>query len=308
MTNRVLIRNKILQIVFSAFIDKDKSIAQSETEYDYSMQKTYDLYILLLHLMVKITDEQGERIERLRTRYINPIQDKDINKRLLNNRFIAQLRTNKTVNSHIAKHGEISDVLIPTLVKSLLDKIIASDAYSSYIENPKDDYETDKSFWKKVVREWACETELDEALEGESLYWNNDIDIIVTFVEKTIKSFSAENGAEQKLISTFNADHGADFPGYLLRDTILDFDANMQLIGSCANNWEIERIANMDFVIMCMALTEAKLFPSIPINVTLSEYIELAKSYSTEKSATFINGVLDTLVKKLKKEGNLTKE
>ncbi|MEG1643436.1 MAG: transcription antitermination factor NusB [Bacteroidales bacterium] len=308
MTNRVLIRNKILQIVFSAFIDRDKTIPQSESEYVYSMQKTYDLYVLLLFLMTKITDEYGERMDRHRTRHINPLQDKDINKRLVNNRFIAQLSTNKIVNSYIAKHGEINDILLPTLIKSLLDKIIESDTYSSYIENPKDDYETDKSFWKKVVREWGDETEIDEALEDGSLYWNNDIGIIVTFVEKTIKAFAIENGAEQKIIPTFDAEPDADFPGTLLRDTIIDFNANMQLIGSCANNWEIERIANMDFVIMCMALTEAKLFPSIPINVTLSEYIELAKSYSTDKSATFINGVLDTLMKNLKKEGKLTKE
>lgn len=308
MTNRVLIRCKILQIAFSAYIDKDKGVEQAESEYTYSMQKTYDLYILLLLLILKITDEQKERIERLRTRYINPVADKDIDKRLANNRFAAQLARNKMLMSYLSKHSDINDVLTPALVKSLLDKIISGDTYNFYVSSANDDYETDKSFWKKAVKEWAYETEIDEALEESSLYWNNDIDIIVTFIVKTIKGFSEETGAEQPIISSFDAEAGAEFPGNLLRDTILNFEANTRLIGECASNWEIERIANMDFVIMCMALTEIKLFPSIPINVTLSEYIELAKLYSTEKSATFINGILDTLVKKLKKEGRLTKE
>lgn len=308
MTNRVLIRCKILQIAFSAYIDKGKSVEQAEAEYAYSMQKTYDLYILLLLLIVKITEEQKERIERLRTRYVNPVADKDIDKRLANNRFAAQLSCNKMLVSYADKHADINDVLTPALVKSLLDKITESDAYGAYIGSDKDDYDTDKGFWKKVVKEWACEPEIDEALEESSLYWNNDIDIIVTFVVKTIKGFSEEEGATQPIIASFDAEPGAEFPGNLLRDTILNFTSNTRLIGECASNWEIERIANMDFVIMCMALTEIKLFPSIPINVTLSEYIELAKLYSTEKSATFINGILDTLVKKLKKEGRLTKE
>lgn len=308
MTNRVLIRCKILQIAFSAYIDKDKGVEQAEAEYAYSMQKTYDLYILLLLLILKITDEQKERIERLRTRYINPVADKDIDKRLANNRFAAQLAGNKMLMSYLAKHSDINDVLTPALVKSLLDKIIAGDTYGFYVSSENDDYETDKSFWKKTVKEWACETEIDEALEESSLYWNNDIDIIVTFIIKTIKGFSEASGVEQPIISSFDAEAGAEFPGNLLRNTILNFDASTRLIGECASNWETERIANMDFVIMSMALTEIKMFPSIPINVTLSEYIELAKLYSTEKSATFINGILDTLVKKLKKEGRLTKE
>lgn len=308
MTNRVLIRCKILQIAFSAYIDRDKRIEQAESEYSYSMQKTYDLYILLLLLILKITDEQKERIERLRTRYINPVADKDIDKRLANNRFAAQLSGNKMLMTYLSKHSDINDVLTPALVKSLLDKITASDIYNYYVASETDDYDTDKNFWKKTVKEWACETEIDEALEENSLYWNNDIDIIVTFIIKTIKGFTQEAGSMQPIISSFDADEGAEFPGNLLRDTILNFDASMKLIGECASNWEIERIANMDFVIMCMALTEIKLFPSIPINVTLSEYIELAKLYSTEKSATFINGILDTLVKKLKKEGRLTKQ
>ena len=308
MTNRVLIRCKILQIAFSAYIDKDKGVEQAEAEYAYSMQKTYDLYILLLLLILKITDEQKERIERLRTRYINPVADKDIDKRLANNRFAAQLAGNKMLMSYLAKHSDINDVLTPALVKSLLDKIIAGDTYGFYVSSENDDYETDKSFWKKTVKEWACETEIDEALEESSLYWNNDIDIIVTFIIKTIKGFSEASGVEQPIISSFDAEAGAEFPGNLLRDTILNFDANTRLIGECASNWKTERITNMDFVIMSMALTEIKMFPSIPINVTLSEYIELAKLYSTEKSATFKNGILNTLKKKKKKEGRLTKE
>lgn len=306
MTNRVLIRNKILQIVFSAFIDRDKTIAQSEMEYVHSMQRTYDLYILLLQLIVKLTDEQNDRIERLRSRYINPVADKDINWRLAKNRLAKQLSENIQLNEYLHKNSDVNAVLTPRLVKSLLDSILEGDIYADYLEQP-DSYENDKSFWKKIVKGWVDEPEIDEALENESLYWNNDIDIIATFALKTIKSFTEESNEDTKLIDSFDADADSDFPGKLLSHTILDFDANIKHISSATKNWEVDRIANMDFVIMCMALTEARMFPSIPINVTLSEYIELAKSYSSDKSATFINGILDTIIKKLKKEGKISK-
>ena len=289
MTNRVLIRNKILQIVFSAFIDRDKSITQSEMEYSHSMQKTYDLYILLLQLIVKLTQEQQERIDRLRNRYINPVADKDINWKLAN------------------KNPDVNAVLTPRLIKSMLDSILEGEAYAEYLEQ-EDSYEADKTFWKRMVKEWADNQDIDEALEGESLYWNNDIDIIATFVLKTIKTFTQESDENMPLIDSFDAGEDSDFPGKLLSHTILDFDANVKYISAAAKNWEADRIANMDFVIMCMAITEARMFPTIPINVTLSEYIELAKSYASEKSATFINGVLDAIIKKMKKEGKISKD
>lgn len=307
MTNRVLIRNKILQIVFSAFIDRDKTIAQSEMEYAHSIQKTYDLYILLLQLIVRLTEEQNERIERLRGRYINPIADKDIDWRFVNNRLAKQLSENIQLKEYLEKNPDINVVLNPRLVKSLLDSILQGEVYAEYLEQ-EDSYEADKNFWKKILKGWANEPEIDEALEGESLYWNNDIDIIVTFALKTIKSFKETSTEDAKLIDTFDADENSDFPGKLLSHTILDFDANIKHVSGVAKNWEADRIANMDFVIMCMALTEVRMFPTIPINVTLSEYIELAKSYSSDKSATFINGVLDAIIKKMKKENKINKD
>ena len=142
MTNRVLIRNKILQIVFSAFIDRDKTIAQSEMEYVHSIQKTYDLYILLLQLIVRLTDEQNERIERLRGRYINPVADKDIDWRLAKNRLAKQLSENAQLNDYLDKNPDINVVLTPRLVKSLLDSILESDVYAEYLEQ-EDSYEED---------------------------------------------------------------------------------------------------------------------------------------------------------------------
>lgn len=307
MTNRVLIRNKILQIVFSAFIDRDKSITQSEMEYSHSMQKTYDLYILLLQLIVKLTQEQQERIDRLRNRYINPVADKDINWKLANNRLAQQLSENIQLNEYLHKNPDVNAVLTPRLIKSMLDSILEGEVYAEYLEQ-EDSYEADKTFWKRMVKEWADNQDIDEALEGESLYWNNDIDIIATFVLKTIKTFTQESDENMPLIDSFDAGEDSDFPGKLLSHTILDFDANVKYISAAAKNWEADRIANMDFVIMCMAITEARMFPTIPINVTLSEYIELAKSYASEKSATFINGVLDAIIKKMKKEGKISKD
>lgn len=305
MTNRALIRNKILQIAFSSFIDDTKRVEVAESEYRYSMQKSYDLYVMLLLLMIKVTDEQADKAERLKTRYVNPVEATAEELRFINNRFIASLRENNQLESYLSKHSEINDVLTPALVKSTLDKILKSELYEKYTQISDDNYDEDKSFWRRVVNTWVYDTEIDESLEESSLYWNNDIDIIITFVIKTIKSFTEASTEDHPIINSFdpelveNADD--EFPAGLLRYTIQNFKPSMAQISECITNWESDRIANMDFVIMSMALTEAKLYPSIPLNVTLSEYIELAKSYSTVKSANFINGVLDTLLKKIKK-------
>lgn len=177
------------------------------------------------------------------------------------------------------------------------------------MDSSDDSYENDCEFWKKALRALICtDEELTELLEQKSLYWNDDLEIITTFVLKTIKQFSEESGGPQSLLPMFKDDDDAEFAKELFRNTLIHGGEYRNYIENFIKNWEIERVAFMDIVIMMVALSEFHRFPSIPTRVTLNEYIELAKAYSTSKSGQFVNGVLNAIADNLKKEGVLTKE
>ena len=305
MVNRILIRIKVVQIVYSYLVNKDKSIDTSEKELFFSLEKAYELYHRLLLLMIELTDAQNKRIENARFKYTATAADKNPDTRLINNRFIAQLRENKMLKEYVDRQS-VSWVNEPDFIRILLDRLLASDLYKTYLTSEEDSYAVDQDFWKKAFKHIIVENEdLSEILEAQSLYWNDDLETISTFVLKTIKRFDQSKGAEQELLPMFKDDEDAEFAKMLFRKTLMNVDVNKALIDQHTKNWEIDRVAFMDSVIMLVAIAEIKSFPTIPVKVTLNEYIEIAKSYSTIKSGHFINGILDAVASQLKKDGFL---
>lgn len=305
MVNRILIRIKVVQIVYSYLVNKDKSIDTSEKELFFSLEKAYELYHRLLLLMIELTDAQNKRIENARFKYTATAADKNPDTRLINNRFIAQLRENKMLKEYVDRQS-VSWVNEPDFIRILLDRLLASDLYKTYLTSEEDSYAVDQDFWKKAFKHIIVENEdLSEILEAQSLYWNDDLETISTFVLKTIKRFDQSKGAEQVLLPMFKDDEDAEFAKMLFRKTLMNVDVNKALIDQHTKNWEIDRVAFMDIVIMLVAIAEIKSFPTIPVKVTLNEYIEIAKAYSTIKSGHFINGILDAIASQLKKDGSL---
>lgn len=305
MVNRILIRIKVVQIVYSYLVNKDKSIDTSEKELFFSLEKAYELYHRLLLLMIELTDAQSKRIENARFKYTATAADKNPDTRLINNRFIAQLRENKMLKEYVDRQS-VSWVNEPDFIRILLDRLLASDLYKTYLTSEEDSYAVDQDFWKKAFKHIIVENEdLSEILEAQSLYWNDDLETISTFVLKTIKRFDQSKGAEQELLPMFKDDEDAEFAKMLFRKTLMNVDVNKALIDQHTKNWEIDRVAFMDIVIMLVAIAEIKSFPTIPVKVTLNEYIEIAKAYSTIKSGHFINGILDAIASQLKKDGSL---
>ena len=295
MVNRILIRIKVVQIVYSYLVNKDKSIDTSEKELFFSLEKAYELYHRLLLLMIELTDAQNKRIENARFKYTATAADKNPDTRLINNRFIAQLRENKMLKEYVDRQS-VSWVNEPDFIRILLDRLLASDLYKTYLTSEEDSYAVDQDFWKKAFKHIIVENEdLSEILEAQSLYWNDDLETISTFVLKTIKRFDQSKGAEQELLPMFKDDEDAEFAKMLFRKTLMNVDVNKALIDQHTKNWEIDRVAFMDIVIMLVAIAEIKSFPTIPVKVTLNEYIEIAKAYSTIKSGHFINGILDAI-------------
>jgi len=302
MINRNLIRIRIVQIVYSWYQNSNNNLKNAEKELLQGFQKSYDLYFYLLLLMVKITDVYEERVEMKKNKFLPTEEDLNPNTHLIENKFIKQLRTNKTLNKYLSERPMSWDEN-ETFVKNLLDTILSSEEYKDYTANVSPTYADDKDFWRKIFKQYIyLNNELDDILEDESIYWNDDVETVETFVLKTIKQFSEQNGDNQPLLPMFKDEEDKQFALKLLNETILNEKKYRQLIEKHTQKWDFDRIAFMDMIIMQVAIAELYTCESIPTSVTLNEFIDIAKSYSTPKSGTFVNGILDAIANEAKKE------
>jgi len=307
MINRVLLRIKIVQILYSYYKSDSKSLPVAEKELFHSIEKTYDLYYHLLQLSIEITRYASDRIETKRNRLRPTEDDLNPNTRFIDNTFISQLSGNIQFNEYLTAH-KLSWVNYPEIIKELFEEVISTEFYSDYMNAETVDYASDKDIWRKIFKKVILQNEnLDDSIQDQSIYWTDDIEMVVSFVIKTIKRFDLAKGEEQELLPMFKDQEDIDFASKLIRSVLTKGPALREMIDVNTKNWEIDRIAFMDIVIMEVALAELLDFPTIPVNVTLNEYIEIAKTYSTEKSGTFINGVLDNIVGQLKNENKLIK-
>ncbi len=307
MINRILIRIRVIQIVYAWYQNRDKDLRQVERELLLGLQKSYDLYYYLLKLMIEITDLHEQRINTKLNKFLPTHEDLNPKMHIVNNQFLEQLRGNRMFINYIADRPMSWENNF-NFVRGLLDNILESDTYKEYVQLEKPTYNDDKEFWRKTFKTFIHRNEvLDDILEDESIFWNDDIEIVQSFVLKTIKQFNKSEGQDQPLLPMFNDDEDREYATKLLRETLVNGKEYREQITKNAENWDFERIAFMDVVIMQVAMAELYEFPTIPIKVTLNEYIDLAKVYSTPKSSTFINGILDAIVSDMKKNKTIFK-
>lgn len=307
MINRDLIRLKVVQIVYAYYQNGGKNLDTAEKELFFSLNKAYDLYNYLLLLMVEVTKYAEKRIIAGKNKLRPTPEELNPNMKFIENRFTAQLECNEQLRAFVENQKKTwsND---EEFVKSLFEDIQASDYYKDYMADPYRSYESDRELWKKLYKNFVFNNpKLDALLEEQSLYWNDDKEIVDTFVLKTIKRFDVKLGAKQPLLPEYKDEEDQEFARRLFRRTILNADYYRHLVMENTRNWNLDRIAFMDLIIMQIALAEILSFPNIPISVSLNEYVELAKLYSTPKSPSFINGMLDAIVNQLKKENKLTK-
>lgn len=308
MINRNLIRIRVVQMVYSWYQNTNKDLQGAEKELINSLQKSYDLYYYMLLLMVQLTKTYENRVEAKRNKLMPTEEDLSPNMRLIDNEFIIQLRDNIQFNKYLAERPMTWENNDP-FVKNLLDAILASDLYREYADSNTTSYDTDKEFWVKTFKKFIyLNEELDELLEDECIYWNDDVEIVQGFVMKTMKRFSKETGNEQALLPMFKDETDKQYAIKLFHEVILNEKEYRTLIDRHVSKWDLDRISFMDLVVMQIALAEIITFDSIPISVSLNEYIEIAKSYSTPKSGLFINGILDAIVGKLKADNRIFKQ
>ena len=299
---------KVVQVIYAYYQNGGKTLEAAEKELFYSLSKAYDLYKYLLLLMIEVTQYAERRIDNRRHKLRPTYEDLNPNTRFIDNAFMAQLMQNAQLEEFRANQKRSWDDE-GDFVKHLFERIEESNVYQEYMAKGTLSYEDDRELWRKLYRTFIAQNdEIDELLEEQSLYWNDDKAIVDTFVLKTIKRFEPENGAEQELMPEYKDDEDKEFARKLLRTAINNAEAYRKLMENNAKNWDMERFAFMDILIMQVALAEILSFPSIPTTVSLNEYVEVAKMYSTPKSGSFVNGMLDSIVNQLKRENKLNKE
>ena len=307
MINRRHIRLKVMQSLYSYFSSFNKDMAVTEKEMMKNINSISELHVLLLSLLVEINSFANQFLEDNKNKHIPSEEDLNPNTKFVNNRVIKILQEDEIFMkkmkrlSGIWRKGDID------IVKKLFVDIYKSPQYSDYLNNEKDSFSDDKKFIQVLYTEFILDNDiLHHILQERSIFWDDDLPFVASFIKNQI-NFLDEKKIRPFVVDVFKNSDDKKFAVQLFRKTIIHSDEFDELIQKNVKNWELERIANMDQLLIKMALVEVISFQEMPIKVSFNEYIEISKYYSTEKSKVFINGILDKIVSQFKRDGKVKK-
>lgn len=309
MLSRRFLRIKVMQALYAFFHSEDKGIPKHEKEMFSSFERIYDLYFFLLLLLPELRERGRNRITIRKAKKLPTSQDINPNTKFVDNKVFSIISINRQVASESFKR-KIAWEKDSDIPQKLFLKIAESEEYKAYMQSTGRDFTEDKKFITEVYRNCiAGDESLEMYFEEKNIHWADDIDFVNTVVLKTIEGLY-ESATDNFPITPLYKDEkeDIDFARELFRKVIDKTEETDKMIQGKTENWELERIAFMDVLLMKMAIVEFLYFPTIPVKVSLNEYIELAKQYSTPKSSVFINGILDKLLSEFKKDGRLLKE
>lgn len=309
MVNRELIRLKVVQLTYAYYQNGSSNLDIAEKELSFSLSKAYDLYLYMLSLMVAVNRMAERGVETAMNRYRRVGEGEPPSTKFIDNQFMAQLQVNQQLQEFTEGQKKTwSDE--EDFVRRLYKQVLASDVYQEWMADKRETtYEEDRDFWRRLYRSVFVENEdLDQILEDTSLYWNDDRFIVDTFVLKTIKRFSPKAGSRQSLLPEFKDEEDREFATRLFRASLLGAENYRMMISQVLHNWDLNRLALMDLIILQTALAEICTFPNIPVSVSINEYVEIAKMYSTPQSGRYVNGMLDAVARKLVEEGKVRKQ
>lgn len=308
MISRHLLRIKILQILFAHYRNGVATPEALDKELSLSVEKTHHLYHLLLQLPVELVAYAQNRIDLAKQKLRPTPEDLNPNTRFVDNAIVRQIEASTALRKYLDTK-RLNWRNNPEIIKSLYLHLCASEGYKSYMAAPSCTIDDDRNVVANfLLKEIDRYDDLLLLLEEQSIYWNDDIDLVASMASKTVKRLDGQPEHELPLMPLYRSADDESFARRLLSRTLMRHTENRELIDRFTQNWEVDRIANIDLLIMEMAITELLEFPSIPIKVTLNEYIEIVKYYSTEQSSTFINGVLDKIVNELRQQQLLQKQ
>ncbi len=309
MLTRRHIRVKVMQSIYALIQSKDDSLQKQEKFLKVSIENTYTLYLVWLGLFVEIQKRAADQITLSANKYINDTKKDFPNpKKFIQNRLLLQIAENKKLEQEISNRKLDNWYLNEEYVKLIYKAILESEIYVTYMSEASNDYASDKelilNLFKTII---APNEKIYDYFEDDKLTWVDDIPIVNTFLLKHIKKAKETQHESYFLPSLLKDDDDMKFAMQLLSKTLLKDTALEKEIEGKTPNWDKDRIAEVDSILLKMAICELLHFPSIPEKVTINEYLEIAKEYSTPKSSIFINGILDKLTKEYKAEGKLNK-
>ena len=306
MLNRRHIRIKVLQAFYAFFQSNNEDVLKGEKELFHSIEKIYDLYVFILMLFPSLKRQALIQIEEAkRSEYLR--QDIHILKTgFIDNQLVDLIEQSKVLQK-ISKDRKINwegDVE-NDLTKKIFKEVYQTDNYKNLLQSESSSFNDDKDALVQLYKKEICNLEkLHHFFDEKSIYWQDDLDHVSSMILKTLKSITENQ--ELEILPLWKEDE-YEFTQNLFRKAVLQKEENDALLQTNSKNWEKERLATMDSLLMNLAMTEALEFSSIPIKVTLNEYIEISKFYSTPKSNSFINGILDRIFEDYKKDGKLVK-
>ncbi len=312
MINRTIVRTRVVQTLYAYQQCGDKTPSTARKELLRSFSDTYNLYIILLDLVNEVTNYAQNQISENEARSRATHTTYKPNRRFVQNRFAKQVFENRTLR-HFIEEQHLSWEAGQTTISAIYSHLVDMPFYKAYMLKSDCTYEDDKQLWRKIMTELLPGNpdllsgleEMEVALDQQN--WTVDLDIVLSYVIKSIRQFREERGADQQLLQMFDHEEELQFAQDLLTKAIEHREDSMDLVHAHLKNWDAERLAFMDTIILQAALAELMYFPEIALEVTLNEYIELAKEYSGDKSYLFVNGILNEILLELKREGKLLK-
>ncbi|MEA3451027.1 MAG: transcription antitermination factor NusB [Bacteroidota bacterium] len=309
MINRRIIRIKVLQTLFSYNSGALDDLDKAEKDLIYTFERIYDLYHNILLLLVELSDFANLKIEKAKTKLITTEDDLNPNTKFVDNKIFVQLKENRQLNEYLNDRKYSWTNNNQDVLKDIYQTFSESEEFIKYMNSDDNSYDADKRILLYLIEIilYNCKS-LYSTLEEESIFWIDNIDFVLLATTITVDKLSIGHDMNRKLLRQFKNNDDKDFAIELLHKTILNSDKYTEIIKKNIINWDFKRISFIDRIILQMSLAELIEFPEIPIKVSLNEYIELAKKYGIpKKSSNFVNGILDKIVKNLKKENIIKK-
>ena len=306
MLSRRVLRTKVVKAVYAHTQCEDITPVASEKNLVLSIDRAYDLYFHLLALVPEIAEYAAERIRIGENKKLPTYEDLHPNRKFVENKVVARLAEDEGLQAEL-KQRKLSWSNHRDLIVALYNALIRQTFYQKYMQSEERSFRQDAQLVSDIYMTMLEEFEpLESALEAQSILWNDDLGYLLTMVSRTVLSMRESHEAI-KMLPQFKSEDDLDYAKSLLRNSIASYDRISLLLDNAMNNWDIERVALMDKIILVTAIAEAENFPSIPVRVTMNEYIDIAKCYSTESSGGFINGLLDKIIARLTDEGKIVK-
>ena len=308
MLNRRHIRTKVMQVIYALKKSEELNLNSEEKFLKLSMDSMYELYLLMLSLLVKVHERAKDQQEKSQQKHLLTSEDLNPNMKFVKNALLVQLSENQSLKNALERHKVTNWELDSEYVEVIFRAILKSDRFKKYMSVESYTYNKDRQFIVELFKEVIAPNEkLYNYLEDRNLTWIDDLPVVNTALVKLLNKSKETNDENYFTPKLFKDNEDKDYGLELLKNTIKNLEPYTEEISLKTKNWDKDRIADIDFVLLQMAICEFHKFPSIPTKVTINEYIEIAKEYSTPKSNVFINGVLDKIVKEYNENNTLNK-